>query len=207
MSNLMTQNPATPPCASPSWGHRASWAASMAGRLAAAGMRCAYNRRPRPSLGWLNTGRTPARRARPPWAPTSSSPAWATTTTCDKSAWAPMAPAWHRARRFRRLCHHGPSAEVATRAGTRPRQIAASSTRRCPAATWAPSTALTVMCGGEEAPFARIQPVPWPTRAPSRCWARMAPGQLAKMVTRSASAGIVQGLAEAIALARRPGWT
>ena len=60
----------------------------------------------------------------------------------------------------------------------------------------AESGALTVMCGGDEAPFARAQPV-------IDCYAKavtlMGPsgaGQLTKMVNQICIAGLVQGLAE-----------
>jgi 3-hydroxyisobutyrate dehydrogenase-like beta-hydroxyacid dehydrogenase len=58
---------------------------------------------------------------------------------------------------------------------------------------------LTVMCGGDEEPFARAMPV---AMAYSRAVTRIGPsgsGQLAKMVTQIAIAGLVQGLSEAIA--------
>ena len=59
--------------------------------------------------------------------------------------------------------------------------------------------ALTVMCGGDEAAFARVQPI---AMAYSRAFTLMGPsgsGQLTKMVTQICIAGLVQGLAEAIA--------
>ena len=59
--------------------------------------------------------------------------------------------------------------------------------------------ALTVMCGGDEAAFARVQPI---AMAYSRAFTLMGPsgsGQLTKMVNQICIAGLVQGLAEAIA--------
>lgn len=59
--------------------------------------------------------------------------------------------------------------------------------------------ALTVMCGGDEAAFARVQPI---AVAYSRAFTLMGPsgsGQLTKMVNQICIAGLVQGLAEAIA--------
>jgi 3-hydroxyisobutyrate dehydrogenase len=65
--------------------------------------------------------------------------------------------------------------------------------------------ALTVMCGGDVEPFDRMQPV-------AMCFARAvtrigAPGagQLAKMVNQVCIAGLVQGLAEALAFGQRAG--
>ncbi len=65
--------------------------------------------------------------------------------------------------------------------------------------------ALTVMCGGDTAPFDAIRPV-------ALCFAkavtRVGPsgaGQLAKMVNQVAIAGLVQALAEALAFGKRAG--
>jgi 3-hydroxyisobutyrate dehydrogenase len=65
--------------------------------------------------------------------------------------------------------------------------------------------ALTVMCGGDAAHFARVEPV-------VACYARacrlMGPagaGQLTKMVNQICIAGLVQSLAEALHFARRAG--
>ena len=65
--------------------------------------------------------------------------------------------------------------------------------------------ALTVMCGGDAAAFARIQPV---AMAFSKAVTRLGDsgaGQLAKMVNQICIAGLVQGLAEAIAFGDRAG--
>lgn len=65
--------------------------------------------------------------------------------------------------------------------------------------------ALTVMCGGDAAPFAAMQPV---AQAFSRAVTLLGPsgsGQLAKMVNQVAIAGLVQGLAEALAFGQRAG--
>ncbi len=59
---------------------------------------------------------------------------------------------------------------------------------------------LTVMCGGDEEPFARAEPV---IRSYARACTLMGPsgaGQLAKMVNQICIAGLVQGLAEGLAL-------
>jgi 3-hydroxyisobutyrate dehydrogenase/2-hydroxy-3-oxopropionate reductase len=64
---------------------------------------------------------------------------------------------------------------------------------------------LTVMCGGEQAAFERVQPV---AMAFSRSFALMgAPGagQLTKMVNQICIAGLVQGLSEGIAFGMRAG--
>lgn len=65
--------------------------------------------------------------------------------------------------------------------------------------------ALTVMVGGDEAMFARAEPV---LQSYARCVRRMGPpgsGQLAKMVNQICIAGILQGLAEALVFSQRAG--
>ncbi|MDE2080533.1 MAG: NAD(P)-dependent oxidoreductase [Burkholderiales bacterium] len=65
--------------------------------------------------------------------------------------------------------------------------------------------ALTVMCGGDAAPFDAMRPVALSfAKAVTRVGASGA-GQLAKMVNQIAIAGLVQGLAEAIAFGQRAG--
>ena len=65
--------------------------------------------------------------------------------------------------------------------------------------------ALTVMCGGHEQPFEAIKPVAMNyAKAVTRIGDSGA-GQLAKMVNQVAIAGLVQGLAEAIAFGQRAG--
>ena len=64
---------------------------------------------------------------------------------------------------------------------------------------------LTVMCGGEGAPFEVAKPV---AMAYSRAFTLLGAagsGQLAKMVNQTAIAGMVQGLAEAIAFGQKAG--
>lgn len=64
---------------------------------------------------------------------------------------------------------------------------------------------LTVMCGGDPAPFDAVQPV---AMAFSRAFTRMGEsgaGQLTKMVNQICIAGLVQGLAEAVAFGQRAG--
>ena len=64
---------------------------------------------------------------------------------------------------------------------------------------------LTVMCGGDAAVFERMKPV---AMAFSRAVTLMGPsgaGQLAKMVNQICVAGVVQGLAEAIAFGQQAG--
>ncbi len=64
---------------------------------------------------------------------------------------------------------------------------------------------LTVMCGGEAEPFETMKPVAMAyAKAVTRVGASGA-GQLAKMVNQLAIAGLVQGLAEAIAFGQRAG--
>jgi len=65
--------------------------------------------------------------------------------------------------------------------------------------------ALTVMCGGDAAPFDAMKPVALAfARAVTRVGDSGA-GQLAKMVNQIAIAGLVQGLAEAIAFGQQAG--
>ena len=64
---------------------------------------------------------------------------------------------------------------------------------------------LTVMCGGDAEPYAAAQPV---VAAYARAVTLLGPagsGQLAKMVNQISIAGLVQGLAEAIAFGERAG--
>ncbi len=64
---------------------------------------------------------------------------------------------------------------------------------------------LTIMCGGEPAPFARAQPI---AQAYARAMTLLGPagsGQLAKMVNQICIAGVVQGLSEAIAFGQKAG--
>ncbi len=64
---------------------------------------------------------------------------------------------------------------------------------------------LTVMCGGDTAPFDAVQPV---AMAFSRAFTRMGEsgaGQLTKMVNQICIAGLVQGLSEAVAFGQRAG--
>ena len=64
---------------------------------------------------------------------------------------------------------------------------------------------LTVMCGGESAPFEAARPV---AMAYSRAFTLLGAagcGQLAKMVNQIAIAGLVQGLSEAIAFGQKAG--
>lgn len=65
--------------------------------------------------------------------------------------------------------------------------------------------ALTVMCGGDEKAFDAVKPV---AMAFSRAFTRMGPsgaGQMTKMVNQICIAGLVQGLAEAIAFGQKAG--
>ncbi|HYC65833.1 MAG TPA: NAD(P)-dependent oxidoreductase [Reyranellaceae bacterium] len=64
---------------------------------------------------------------------------------------------------------------------------------------------LTVMCGGEEAPFKRAEPV---AMAYAKAITLIGPpgsGQITKMMNQMAIAGLVQGLAEALNLGQRAG--
>ncbi|NDY91017.1 NAD(P)-dependent oxidoreductase [Ideonella livida] len=64
---------------------------------------------------------------------------------------------------------------------------------------------LTVMCGGDEAPFEAMRPVAMAfSRAVTRVGESGA-GQLAKMVNQICIAGLVQGLSEAVAFGQKAG--
>jgi 3-hydroxyisobutyrate dehydrogenase-like beta-hydroxyacid dehydrogenase len=71
--------------------------------------------------------------------------------------------------------------------------------------TGAAHGALTIMVGGEASTFERVEPV---LQAYARCARLLGPvgsGQLAKMVNQICIAGVVQGLAEAMAFSQRAG--
>jgi 3-hydroxyisobutyrate dehydrogenase len=65
--------------------------------------------------------------------------------------------------------------------------------------------ALTVMCGGDAAPFEAVKPVALNFAKAVTLVGASGAGQLAKMVNQVAIAGLVQGLAEAIAFGQRAG--
>jgi 3-hydroxyisobutyrate dehydrogenase len=65
--------------------------------------------------------------------------------------------------------------------------------------------ALTVMCGGDATAFATIQPVAMAFSKAVTLLGDSGSGQLAKMVNQIAIAGLVQGLAEAIAFGQKAG--
>ncbi|HEX3138937.1 MAG TPA: NAD(P)-dependent oxidoreductase [Rhizobacter sp.] len=65
--------------------------------------------------------------------------------------------------------------------------------------------ALTVMCGGDAAAFATIQPVAMAFSKAVTLLGDSGAGQLAKMVNQICIAGLVQGLAEAIAFGQKAG--
>jgi 3-hydroxyisobutyrate dehydrogenase len=65
--------------------------------------------------------------------------------------------------------------------------------------------ALTVMCGGDAEPFARIQPVAMHFAKAVTLLGASGSGQLAKMVNQICIAGLVQGLAEALAFGQKAG--
>jgi len=64
---------------------------------------------------------------------------------------------------------------------------------------------LTVMCGGDEAAFARAEPVIASYARACRLLGPVGSGQLAKMMNQICIAGIVQGLAEALHFGKRAG--
>ena len=65
--------------------------------------------------------------------------------------------------------------------------------------------ALTVMCGGAQAPFDAMQPVALSFARAVTLLGDSGSGQLAKMVNQIAIAGLLQGLAEAVAFGQRAG--
>ena len=65
--------------------------------------------------------------------------------------------------------------------------------------------ALTVMCGGDAAPFDAMKPVALNFAKAVTRIGESGAGQLAKMVNQVAIAGLVQGLAEAVAFGQRAG--
>lgn len=65
--------------------------------------------------------------------------------------------------------------------------------------------ALTVMCGGEEAPYARAEPVIMAYARACRLLGGPGAGQLTKMVNQICIAGLVQGLAEGLNFAQMAG--
>jgi 3-hydroxyisobutyrate dehydrogenase len=64
---------------------------------------------------------------------------------------------------------------------------------------------LTIMCGGDPAAFARIEPVVKPYTKAIRLMGGPGAGQLTKMVNQICIAGVVQGLAEGLHFAKRAG--
>lgn len=65
--------------------------------------------------------------------------------------------------------------------------------------------ALTVMCGGDAEPFARLQPAAMAFSRAVTLVGGSGSGQLAKMVNQICIAGLVQGLAEALAFGQKAG--
>jgi len=64
---------------------------------------------------------------------------------------------------------------------------------------------LTVMCGGDEAPFARAEPVIAAFARSCRLMGPAGSGQLTKMVNQICIAGLLQGLSEGLAFAQKAG--
>jgi 3-hydroxyisobutyrate dehydrogenase len=65
--------------------------------------------------------------------------------------------------------------------------------------------ALTVMCGGAEAPYAAVEPVIAAFAKSCRLMGPSGSGQLTKMVNQICIAGLLQGLSEGMAFAQRAG--
>lgn len=64
---------------------------------------------------------------------------------------------------------------------------------------------LTVMCGGDQGPYSRAEPVIMSFAKASKLLGASGAGQLTKMCNQICIAGVVQGLAEAIHFAKRSG--
>ena len=64
---------------------------------------------------------------------------------------------------------------------------------------------LTVMCGGSEADFARVEPVIAAYAKSCRLMGPAGAGQLTKMVNQICIAGLLQALSEGLAFAERAG--
>ncbi len=65
--------------------------------------------------------------------------------------------------------------------------------------------ALTVMCGGQEAPYAKAEPIIMAYAKACRLMGPAGSGQLTKMVNQICIAGLVQGLAEGLNFAQKAG--
>ncbi len=65
--------------------------------------------------------------------------------------------------------------------------------------------ALTVMCGGDAAPYARVEPIIAAFARACRLMGPSGAGQLTKMVNQICIAGLVQGLAEGLHFAQKAG--
>ncbi len=182
----------------------------MAGHLARAGHDvCVYNRTPRKAVAWVAeyggrsaaTPRAAAAGASVVFACVGNDDDLRSVVLGDEGALAGM-PAGAVF-----IDHTTASAEVA-------RELYAAAKQRGLAFVDAPVSGgqagavngtLTVMCGGDAAAFASAQPVALAfARAVTHVGASGA-GQLAKMVNQISIAGLVQGLAEAIAFGQRAG--
>jgi 3-hydroxyisobutyrate dehydrogenase-like beta-hydroxyacid dehydrogenase len=64
---------------------------------------------------------------------------------------------------------------------------------------------LTVMCGGDPEPYARVEPVIAAYARACRLMGAVGAGQLTKMVNQICIAGLLQGLSEGLAFARKAG--
>ena len=183
----------------------------MAGHLARAGHRVTvYNRTPAKAAAWVARVRRherARRRARRRAAPTSSSPASATTTTCAPWCWATQgAFAGMKRRRDLRRPHHrvGRRRARALRRG-RARGLQFVDAPVSGGQAGAQNGALTVMCGGDAGAFDAMKPV-----AMAFCAGRHAARRERRRPARQDGqpdriAGLVQGLAEAIAFGQRAG--
>ncbi len=182
----------------------------MAGHLARAGYRvCVYNRSPARAEAWLKeydgksaaTPRAAAEDAELVFCCVGNDTDLRSVTLGDNGAFAGMP----KGSIF--VDHTTASASVS-------RELAALASEQKLAFVDAPVSggnvgaingALTVMCGGDGAAFARMQPVAMAFAKAVTLLGDSGAGQLAKMVNQIAVAGLVQGLSEAIAFGQKAG--
>ena len=146
-------------------------------------------------------------RAKRRWAPTSCSPAWATTTILRAitlgadGAFAGMQPGTVF------VDHTTASADVARElyGAAKTLGLAFIDAPVSGGQAGAQNGALTVMCGGDAAAFEHVKPVGLAFAKAFTLMGDSGAGQLTKMVNQICIAGLVQGLSEAIAFGQKAG--
>ena len=174
----------------------------MAGHLTTAGHDVTvYNRTAAKAQDWVAQARRrvgPDAARRGARAASSCSSASATTTTCARSCSGRTAPspAWRRARSSSTTRPPRPTSRASCTAGAGRAGCAFIDAPVSGGQAGAENGKLTVMCGGDAAPFDAPKPVDRRLRARrARCMGASGAGQLAKMVNQICIAGLVQGLA------------